>query len=243
LGKLLGLASKSDPGVLIVGASPWSIQLAKRLKEMKIPVLVTDQDYRRLREARQGGIDTYYGEILSEITEHHVELVRYGYLLAVSGNEAYNALVCTDLAPEMNRAQTYQLSSGTIHETRTSVSVNLQGRRFLSGQTSLEDLLRRHWAGWTFQTTKLSETYTPEAYLETFPEKGMLVMVERKGALIFENNEQPIKLQIGDRVLSYLLPQDEKKQKTLKNEEGSASPDVEAITAKKKEAIQKVSLP
>ena len=52
LAKALGLASRERPGVLIVGASPWSVELAAKLKEMKVPVLVADASWRRLKPAR-----------------------------------------------------------------------------------------------------------------------------------------------------------------------------------------------
>ncbi len=240
LGKALDLASKSAPGVLIVGASAWSVALAKRIKEIDVPVLVADTNYRSLRQARQAGIDTYYGEILSEVSEHHIEFVRYGYLLALSGNEAHNALVCMDLAPEMNRAAIYQLTTNVGDENRTAMSSAVQGRALLRGNVALEELLRRHWEGWVFQFTKLSETYNPEKYLEDLPKDALLVMVKRKGVLIFESDEQPIKLQVGDRVLAFVPKEIARVRQEKESEANGAEPDGE-IEAKKQEAIEKVS--
>lgn len=241
LGKMLGLASTMPPGVLIAGASPWSTQLAKRLKDLEVPVLITDPSYRRLREARQAGIDTYYGEILSEVTEHHVDFVRYGYLLALSGNEAHNALVCTDLAPEMDRAKVYQLYSGGGESSRMGVSSTLQGRTFLNNQTSLEDLMRLHWAGWDFQLTKLSEEYPPAAYDAAQPASAMIVMVVRKGAFVFQTDGAPIVLQIGDRVLAYVPPETAHVPKDDDATKPADSPAVEALEAQKQAAMNKVS--
>ena len=107
LAKALDLAIKDRPGVLIAGASPWSIALAAKLTEMEIPVMVADASWRRLKPARLANVPTYYGEILSEVTEHHVDLNRFGYVLAVSGNEAHNALVSTDLAPEFRAGRDF----------------------------------------------------------------------------------------------------------------------------------------
>jgi NhaP-type Na+/H+ or K+/H+ antiporter len=239
IGKLLGLASKSAPGVLIVGASPWSIQLAQKIRDLNIPVLLADPNYRSLRGARNEGIPTYYGEILSEVTEHHVEFVRYGYLLAVSGNEAHNALVCTNLAPELNRAMTYQLSPRGREENRRAVSYALQGRTFLGASIGLENLLRWHWAGWQFQFTKLSETYGPEAYLDSLPENALLVMIQRKNTLLFETDEVPLKPHIGDRVLAYVPP--EEQTPGTKHEASDDSKSVKDIEAQKEEAIDRVS--
>ncbi|MGE0181883.1 MAG: cation:proton antiporter [Parvularculaceae bacterium] len=205
LAKALGLALKERPGVLIVGASPWSAGLAAKLKEMEIPVMVADASWRRLQPVRLANVSAYYGEILSEVTEHHLDLNRFGSLLAVSGNEAHNALVCTDLAPELGRAAIYQLSaSGKDDDDRRSVSYTLRGRTLFKSAPTLDELLRRHYAGWIYQKTKLTEEYTPEAYLKDLGKEYELALLIRKGVITFASKEIPLKPEIGDTVLAYL---------------------------------------
>ncbi len=205
LAKALGLASKDRPGVLIAGASPWSAGLAAKLKEMEIPVVVADASWRRLQPARLANVQTYYGEILSEVTEHHLDLNRFGSLLAVSGNEAHNALVCTDLAPELGRAAIYQLSaSGKDDNERRSVSFTLRGRTFLKSASTLDELLRRHYAGWFYQKTRLTEEYPPEAYLKDLGKDYELILLIRRDTITFASKEQPLTPEIGDVALAYL---------------------------------------
>lgn len=241
LGKLLGLASKKAPGVLIVGSSPWSVALAQKIHELDIPVLVADASYRSLRPARQAGLETFYGEILSEVTEHHIEFVRFGTLLALSGNEAHNALVCTDLAPEMDRAATYQLSMRGAADDRKAVSFSLQGKTFLAEGAHLESLLQRHYSGWTFQWTRLSDTYGPKQYAADLHADAMIVAVFRKGArpLLFQSAEQELLLEAGDRVLSY-LPSVEDQRADAEAADEPSSPDVAKIEERKKAALEKV---
>lgn len=205
LAKALGLASKERPGVLIVGASPWSAALALKLKEMEIPVMIADASWRRLQPARLANIPTYYGEILSEVTEHHLDLNRFGSLLAVSGNESHNALVCTDLAPELGRAAIYQLSAGGKNDDgRRSVSYTLRGQTLFKSAPTLDELLRRHYAGWFYQKTRLNDEYPPEAYLKDLGKEFEIVFLIRKGAIVFASKEQPLTPEIGDTVLAYL---------------------------------------
>ncbi len=235
LAKALGLASRERPGVLIVGASPWSAELAAKLKEMKVPVLVADASWRRLKPVRLADVDTYYGEILSEVTEHHLDLNRFGYLLALSGNEAHNALVCTDLAPELGRAAIYQVNArGKDEEDRRALSYTLQGRTFLHSGAPLDELLRRHYAGWIYQRTRLSEEYPPEKYLKDIGKEHEIILVQRKGALIFASQEQPLKPEAGDTVLAYLpKPAETKPEKP----EAAASRAAEA-GARKEDAVK-----
>jgi len=207
LAKALGLAVSERPGVLIVGASPWSAALAAKLKEMEIPVLVADKSYRRLKPARLANVPTYHGEILSEVTEHHIDLNRFGFVLAVSGNEAHNALIATDLAPEMDRAAIYQVNAGGKDEDdRRALSYTLQGRTFLHSGAPLDVLLGRHYEGWIYQRTRLSEEYPPERYFKELGENYEIVLLIRKGTLLIASREAPLKPEIGDRVLAYIPP-------------------------------------
>lgn len=205
LAKALGLASRERPGVLIVGASPWSAGLAAKLQELEIPVMVADASYRRLQPARLANVPTYYGEILSEVTEHHLDLNRFGYLLAVSSNEAHNALISTDLAPELGRAAIFQVNArGKGEEDRRALSYTLQGKTFLHSGIGLDDLVRRHYSGWQYQRTKLSEEYTPERYQQDIDPEAEIILAIRKSALVFASREAPLKLEIGDVVLAYI---------------------------------------
>jgi len=222
LAKALGLASRERPGVLIVGSSPWSAALAAKLKEMDIPVMIADASWRRLRPARLADIETYYGEILSEVTEHHLDLNRFGTLLAVSSNEAHNALICTDLAPELGRAAIYQVNAkGKDEEDKRSLSFTLQGRAFLHSAAPLDELLRRHYAGWTYQRTKLSPEYLPEQYLEELDPEGEIVLVVRKSGLVVASRDAPIKPEAGDTVLAY-VPKPAIKSKIADQEDNQA---------------------
>ena len=223
LAKALDLASREQPGVLIVGASPWSIALATKLQELEKPVLVADTSYRSLKPARLANVPTYYGEILSEVTEHHVDLNRFGYLLAVGGNEAHNALVSTDLAPELGRASIFQVNArGKEEEDRQALSYTLQGRTFLHSGAALDELQRRHYSGWVYQRTKLSEEYPPERYLEELGDDYEIILVIRKDATIFASQEAPVNPEIGDTVLAYLPKAPEPKPEKEKPAEDQA---------------------
>ncbi len=223
LAKALGLASRDSPGVLIVGASPFSIALATKLKEMEIAVMVADTSWRRLKPARLADVQTYYGEILSEVTEHHLDLNRFGYLLALGGNESHNALVATDLAPELGRAAIFQVNArGKDEEDRKALSYTLQGRTFMKSGPALDELVRRHYSGWIFQRTKLSEEYPPEQYKKDLGAEGELVLVIRKGVIMFASPEAPVTPETGDIALAYIPKPSEAKKKEAKEAKDKA---------------------
>jgi len=206
LAKRWGLAQVGRPGVLIVGASRWSAELGAKLKELKLPVLITDSSYRALRHAKNKGLDTFYGEILSEVTEHHIEFVKYDTLLAVTGNESHNALVCSDLAHEMDRSRTFQLSSRGQEEHRRNLSYAVQGRPLFAGPLGLEGLMQRHYGGWVFQLTRISDEYPPDVFMESIGEDSLIVAVERDEQLLFATQDRPLTPKLKDKVLAFVPP-------------------------------------
>ena len=108
LARLLKLASHSPPGILIVGASPWTIALAKALRTMGVPSMIVDPSFDALRPARHAGLSTARVEILSAVGEHFVDLRDLDYLYAATDDDAYNALVCTRFAGELGRERVHQ---------------------------------------------------------------------------------------------------------------------------------------
>src|SRR5699024_1850178 len=73
LSRRMRLAVKPH-GVLIVGASPWTTELARALtNELGVDVLLADSSWHRLRAARLAGVRVLYGEVLSEEVQESME--------------------------------------------------------------------------------------------------------------------------------------------------------------------------
>jgi NhaP-type Na+/H+ or K+/H+ antiporter len=108
LARALGLASGAPPGLLIVGASPFTIALAQMLRTQGVPTLIADPSWEALRPARQAGLQATRLEILSAVGERLIDLRDMDYLLAATDDDSYNALVCTRFAPELGRERVHQ---------------------------------------------------------------------------------------------------------------------------------------
>ena len=174
--RLLGLTGADTPGVVIIGGSDWTTQLAEVLKKAKIPVLMTDPNFIRLRKARAAGIDTFSGDILSEAAEQRVELVSYATLIAATDNDAYNTLVTTDLAPEFGRENVFQVMREKSESSRHQLPRTLGGRPLGLEAThaELRDLIAQ---GWRFRSTRLSEEFTLEDWRAESPEARLLAQI------------------------------------------------------------------
>lgn len=181
--RLLGITSADPDGFLIVGANSFSLALAEKLKNSKLPVLIADRNRSRLSVARQAGFETYFGEILSESAEHHLDLSRFGTLIAATDNDAYNALVCSDFGPELGRARVFQL--GLDESERIELSVTLGGHRLMRPTMGASEAEQRLRDGWTIQRTRLTEAYTMDELREHRHEDArILFAVTNKGEFV-----------------------------------------------------------
>lgn len=160
LARRLGLAAADKNGIVIVGGNAWSVGLARKLKELRIPVLIVDHNWNQLREARAAGVETFYGDILSETAEFTLDLSSYGTLIAATDNDAYNTLVCTDYMYEFGRTNVFQLSPAERKAGVSSETLFLFGGRPLqASQASLADVTRRTTDGTPFSSTRLTEKF------------------------------------------------------------------------------------
>jgi hypothetical protein len=168
-------------------------------------VTLAETSWNRLRPARNAGIAIQAGEILSELGQQRLDLAGIGYLLAVTDNDAYNALVCTRFAPELGRDRVFQLPAANAEENgATGISQTLRGRLAFSEEATHERMMQRHYLGWRFQKAELSEDFTYEDFSRHCPVKAEhLLLVHENGEVMFHSPEQPLEPKAGDTLVCY----------------------------------------
>ncbi|SFD98497.1 cation:proton antiporter [Roseivivax sediminis] len=209
LARLLGLTAADRPGVLIVGGGPWSVALAEALAKLDLPVMIADPNHARLRAAREAGIDTFFGDVLSEGAEHRLDLVRYEQIVAATDNDAYNTLVTTDLAPEFGREKVFQLRRSQDASRRHALPATLGGRAIGADET-LEDAQARLREGWEFRVTTLTEEFDLAAWRGKNPDAIPVATLDEAGELRFLGPEDAP--QESDTRLMSLSPQREERR-------------------------------
>ncbi|MBL0230620.1 MAG: sodium:proton antiporter [Moraxellaceae bacterium] len=206
----LGLAAKSENGVLIVGASPWTLALAQTLKELKIDVIVVDGAYQRLKPIRMNNINSYYGEILSEHAEHELETEHLSYLLCTTDNDYYNALVCKAQGQHFGHHRTFQLATHQ-ESSKEHKRLPLQQRGYFAFDAAANlGTLNQHLAnGWKVQKTKLSKDFEWANMKERLGKAGqdwlLLGGVSPDGMLHLRSTEQNFTAKAGWTLL-YFAP-------------------------------------
>ena len=210
LGRKLGLAAPDDNGLLIVGASPWSLELAKAMKDSDVEVVMVDGVYRRLKNARMEGIDVYFGEILSEHAEHTLETHHLGHLLCATPNDFYNALVCNALGSEFGRHRTLQLpTSEDARSESRRLTADQRGHFAFGDEVDYDWLNERVDEGWTVHKTKLGEDHDLDALSDRLGEPVedwlLLGAIQPNGRPRLYSSELPFEPEPGWRVL-YFAP-------------------------------------
>jgi hypothetical protein len=202
----LGLAAPTPNGLLLVGSNAFSVDLATSLQELEVTVVLADGSWHRLRRARMAGVPVHYGDVASESSEEDLELNQIGSLLAATGNDAYNALVCTTFAPELGRNNVYQLPLAAAEEDDPrGLRHTMRGTIVFETDAVQDLLLRRHYQGWKIRRTVLTESYDAAALAEDTGDQGMMLLLVRPGGrLVFHTEKQPLAPQSGDTVFTYV---------------------------------------
>lgn len=200
LAKYLSLSAEKSNGLIIVGGSPWATELGLLLKSKDVDVLIADRNWHGLREARQGGLATFYGEILSEDAEFSIDFARYNNILAATEDPVYNALVCNSFVHELGRENVWQISEPKDVSSKKAVATSLQGRVFVSEDLTLETLQVHFASGARFKATRVGGDIASEDALLAGSADTKLGIIQN-GQLRFNSVKHNVSAKEGDTLL------------------------------------------
>jgi len=181
LARLLDLRSAARPGILLVGGSNWSIALAAKLQSLDIPVLIADDNWNHLKNARAQNIPTYFGDVLSEHAHHEINMSAWGAVITATDNDAYNALVCTELGPEIGRGKVFQIGERKGDGYKRELHFTVGGRQLMRRGMEFETLNAKLATGWGFRTTQFSKEYAFADHREEMAEDTRMLFWFRPG--------------------------------------------------------------
>ncbi|MGB7406086.1 MAG: sodium:proton antiporter [Pacificimonas sp.] len=200
----LGIDQGPGRSILIVGATRWSMELAEELAKREVPVTIADNSFLALRKARQRGIDTFHGEALEAIHEDTLDVHSFQSIIAATDNDAYNALICAELGPEIGRNAVFQVGNEGDSDVRGLPSA-LKGRMLMNSAAGLIELLSRQEQGWSFRQTRIGEKYTLDDLKKRLSGKSELLAVVKpeKRVQFFTSGARP-NIGEGDHVIAYV---------------------------------------
>ncbi|WP_408873373.1 cation:proton antiporter [Gluconobacter roseus] len=210
IAKLLKLTLSNEPAIAILGASAWSINFARCLRQAGVPVLLVDNRSSALIPATRQDIPVLRAELLSQHGQESFEERPADYLIATTGDGIYNGMVCGHLAPTMGRQRVYQISPGVARlDFYHGLSRDARGK--VLGEPAwnytLFDTLFEQ--GWRFVAVEATEETAPS--FGTDENRLDILVVRRDGGILIrsaEDNDKAVP-QPGDYMVSMVPPSTE----------------------------------
>lgn len=202
LAKKLGLSNQDAEGVLIVGASSFSIALADYLKKMDVPALIVDSAKGRLYSAEKLGIDTHQGEILTEHAQYEVDFTPYNTILAMTIDSPYNLLVTQSFAPEFGYQHTFTLPVRPDSKVSQQTSSSAVKSHLLFDQDAIfTELNRKINTTYELSTIVVEEKNSQLQGLIKEDITPLYVKKKSSGKVVFISHRSRISFEIGDALV------------------------------------------
>ncbi|HET6631444.1 MAG TPA: sodium:proton antiporter [Rhodanobacteraceae bacterium] len=210
LARLLRVAAPEPDGVLIFGSDRVARTLAGALQAQDVQVLVADDDWNGIRNARMAGLPTYYGNPTSQHADLHLDHSGLGQLLAMSTRREMNSLACMHYRQEFGRDRVYRLRNLDPNATdhgRASLTGTLLSPALFDADLTHAQLLQRIDRGWRVKSTALTEAFGWPQFLERHGAALLLFARTEKGALRIASTRRELEPRSGWTVTALVPPQ------------------------------------
>lgn len=212
LARWLKVADPEPNGVLVIGSDRLARTVAKALADLKLPVVVADEDWGGIREARMQGLRTFFGNPVSEHADRNLDLVGIGRLLALSPRRELNSLACVRYRPEFgaNRVVYLRVLPPEGGEaSRTDFAQQLAAPRLLGEQVTRAQLEALLDNGWRLKATRLTEDF---GFAEFLARRGEGVLVpfalNERGQLRVATDGYRLEPKAGWTVVAFVPPEE-----------------------------------
>ncbi|MEW9797299.1 cation:proton antiporter [Alteromonas sp. CYL-A6] len=209
---LLGVRAPAPTGFLIFGGSKFNRLMAKEMQNQGIKVCVADTNWDAIREARMMEIPVYFGNPMSDHAARHLEMGIFGTVLIMSPYKQLNPMIAYHFEYTMGKDKVWALTNNE-QSTRPSHQVSEHYAKKLTlfdeGITYgfLASAVSR---GATVKTTRLSEEFTFEDYLEKYGTRTTpLIAIDADGRIHTFVKGRELKPQSGWRIIGLIEPESE----------------------------------
>jgi hypothetical protein len=201
--KYLGIDQGAGHKLMLIGVNQFSLALAEAMKKNGIDVTIADSGKFAIRQARKREIETIQGDMLDDDFRHHIDWASFSHVIAVSDSDAYNALLCSELGPELGYSKVLQVAP----DGSDGMTVPRGGVLFTKPIT-MYDLQTHMLDNWAFSRTRITEQFDFRQFCERLaPGAAPLVVIRPNGTFrVFSSLFKP-QVNDGDLVLSFVPPE------------------------------------
>lgn len=204
LAQLLKVAEPAPRGVLIIGANQVARELAKTLQQHNIKVLLADSNWFNISASRMDGLNTFYGNPISEYADSHLDLVGIGQLIAASPQRDLNTLASLRYRPEFGREKIFTLVCGndTKGSSKHIIAKAHKGNTFADETLTFTKFSSLLSQGAKLRSTTLTDSFDFAALTEENDAIHPLFALDKKNRLHIFSPEKPISPNSGWQVIS-----------------------------------------
>ncbi|MFH2049489.1 MAG: sodium:proton antiporter [bacterium] len=212
--RFLKVARPNPQGVLIAGAHHWAQQIAKALQDEDYKVILVDSNWDNVTQARVGGLEVVYGNILSEELLNNLPLDNMGRFLALTPNDEVNSLSVLHFSDIFGKKEVYQLvptSSGTVSRT-AEVPKHLRGRYLFSEEADFDYLNTLFNSNVVIKKTPITDEFDFEDYILHNPEVLPMFIAAKSESLVVRSVDNPLAPSSGETLISVVKGKSNKKR-------------------------------
>jgi hypothetical protein len=181
LARWLGVAEPEPRGFLVVGANRVARAIALQLRKVGYRTVLADTSWENIEKARAEGFDTYYGSLVSEHADRHLDLVGIGGLLGLSAHTALNSLAVMRYRREFGDGNTYALHA-TLEEQPENLRIAAaQPGHELFGKDISYTQLTKFLGKGAVATVDLDEGENLDTFTARNPDAVPLFAIDPKG--------------------------------------------------------------
>jgi len=212
IARWLGVAEPSPRGFLIVGANAFARAVAAELDKREYRCVLADSNWENIRQARMIGLETFYGNPVSDHADTHLDLSGIGGLLAMSHQRYINVIAAIHYSADFGERRIFRLASSSDKRKadKHSVSGSHQGSQLFGESVTYSMLVSRIAAGGQIKSTTLSDEFDWETYAKKYAEQRLpLFMIDRRGVIKPFTAESALQPVAGSTILALTLLDDE----------------------------------
>jgi NhaP-type Na+/H+ or K+/H+ antiporter len=206
LGVRLGVADPDPQGVLFLGAHPVARDIARRLADRGLPVLLADTNGANVGAALAEGLPAYHGSLLADGNDDQLRLSGIGRLVALTPNEEANALTAVRFRREFGKDNVYQLSPKEHVPHANRLGGENRGLWLSLGDLSYDRLQRLRQAGAELVEVELTPEHTLADFIATHGDAAVPLFIARDGAVEVVSETTDPEREDGGTLLTYIDP-------------------------------------
>jgi CPA1 family monovalent cation:H+ antiporter len=204
LARWLGLAESNPQGILFGGATPWIRDVAVILKEAGYTTVVVDTNYQNVSDAKMAGLDAHCKSILSDYVHEEVNLAGVGRFLALTKNDAVNAMAAAQFSHLFGSQNVYRLLPADSGKgARSKVGEVARGRELFAEEWAEDRFQAAYELGFRPKLTRISEEFTFEDFEAKYGEQILVLFVmDANGLLHINTADYELEPEVGQSVVA-----------------------------------------